>query len=225
MFVPKGLINNIPALVLIIARRQPGDKPLSEPMMVSLWTHICVTRPQWIKLTTKTYRSILVDSLHKGQLCDGVSLSWRHYSMIWFTQRLAPFETRHTRWYGAKTCVQSRLRQVCVLKFRVKRMTEIPPTASESCWEYWYMLLLFHWFVSTMAYTYWANMYCLDSKYALWILHLFSGILNDTSEHQIICIALWNRFWFTESPFTSTFEDINMYGTWTWCSIILYVFL
>ena len=47
-FVPKGLINNIPALVLIMAWRRPGDKPLSEPMMVSLPTHICVTRPQWV---------------------------------------------------------------------------------------------------------------------------------------------------------------------------------
>ena len=28
--------------------RQPGDKPLSEPMMVSLLTHICLTRPQWV---------------------------------------------------------------------------------------------------------------------------------------------------------------------------------
>ena len=45
-FVPKGPINNIPALVQIMAWRRPGDKPLSEPMMVSLPTHICVTRPQ-----------------------------------------------------------------------------------------------------------------------------------------------------------------------------------
>ena len=45
-FVPKGLINNITALVLIMAWRRPGDKPLSEPMIVSLSTHICVTRPQ-----------------------------------------------------------------------------------------------------------------------------------------------------------------------------------
>ena len=29
----------------------PGDKPLSEPMMVSLLTHICVTRPQWVNIT------------------------------------------------------------------------------------------------------------------------------------------------------------------------------
>ena len=47
-FVPKGPINNIPALVQIMAWCRPGDKPLSEPMMVSLLTHICVTRPQWV---------------------------------------------------------------------------------------------------------------------------------------------------------------------------------
>ena len=44
-FVPKGSINNIPALVQIMAWRRPGDKPLSEPMMVNLPTHIYVTRP------------------------------------------------------------------------------------------------------------------------------------------------------------------------------------
>ena len=46
--VPKGQINNIPALVQIMAWRRPGDKPLSEPMMVSLTMHICVIRPQWV---------------------------------------------------------------------------------------------------------------------------------------------------------------------------------
>ena len=48
-FVPKGPINNIPALFQIMAWRRPGDKPLSEPMLVDSLTHICVTRPQWIK--------------------------------------------------------------------------------------------------------------------------------------------------------------------------------
>ena len=51
-FVPKGLINNIPALVQIMAWRRPGDKPLSEPMMVTLLTHICVTRPQWVNVSS-----------------------------------------------------------------------------------------------------------------------------------------------------------------------------
>ena len=48
-FAPQGPINNIPALVQIMAWRLPGDKPLSGPMMVSLLTHICVSRPQWVK--------------------------------------------------------------------------------------------------------------------------------------------------------------------------------
>ena len=39
-FVPKGQINNIPALVLIMAWRRIGDKPLYEPMMISLLMHI-----------------------------------------------------------------------------------------------------------------------------------------------------------------------------------------
>ena len=49
-FVPMGRINNIPALVQIMAWRRPGGKQLSEPMMVRLPTHICVTRPQWVTL-------------------------------------------------------------------------------------------------------------------------------------------------------------------------------
>ena len=35
-FVPNGPVNNIAALVQIMIWRRPGDKPLSEPMMVSL---------------------------------------------------------------------------------------------------------------------------------------------------------------------------------------------
>ena len=50
-FVPKGLINNISSLVQIMVWRHPGAKPLSEPMMVSLLMHICVTRPQWVNKT------------------------------------------------------------------------------------------------------------------------------------------------------------------------------
>ena len=66
-FVPKGPINNIPELIQIMAWRRSGDKPLSEPMMVSLPTHICVTRPQWVnhqqydcKIRKKQYLSGMV---------------------------------------------------------------------------------------------------------------------------------------------------------------------
>ena len=48
-FVPRGPINNIPAFE-IMAWCRPGDKPLSEPMMVCLLTHICVAWPRWVKL-------------------------------------------------------------------------------------------------------------------------------------------------------------------------------
>ena len=41
-------INYIPALVQIMAWRRPGDKPLSEPMLLILLMDICVTRHQWV---------------------------------------------------------------------------------------------------------------------------------------------------------------------------------
>ena len=48
-FINEGPIINMTILVQIMAWRRPGDKPLSEPMMVNLLTHIWVTRPQWVK--------------------------------------------------------------------------------------------------------------------------------------------------------------------------------
>ena len=60
-FVPVGRINNIPALVQIMAWRRLGDKPLSELMMVSLLTHICVTRPRWVKLFVMHLEQVIRD--------------------------------------------------------------------------------------------------------------------------------------------------------------------
>ena len=42
-FVPRGPINKIPTLVQVMAWRRPGDKPLSEPMMARLLTHLYVS--------------------------------------------------------------------------------------------------------------------------------------------------------------------------------------
>ena len=52
--VPKGQIKNIPSMIEIVAWCRPGDKPLSEPMMASSLTHICVTLPQWVEKKAKT---------------------------------------------------------------------------------------------------------------------------------------------------------------------------
>ena len=62
-FVPKGPIKNIPALIQIIAWRRPGDKPLSESMMGSLLTRICVTRPQWVNCVHWNGKIIIVTVL------------------------------------------------------------------------------------------------------------------------------------------------------------------
>ena len=64
-FIPKGQINNIPSLFQIMAWRRPGDKPLSEAMMVSLLTHICVTRPQWVNPNLLHY--MITVFAHKGK--------------------------------------------------------------------------------------------------------------------------------------------------------------
>ena len=59
-FVPKDPINNIPALVQIMACRLDG-----QPMMVSLPMHICVARPQWVK-----------DGLFNGS--DVIQITWNN---------------------------------------------------------------------------------------------------------------------------------------------------
>ena len=57
-FVPKGPIDDIPTLVQTMARHRPGDNPLSEPMTVSLLTHICTNQPQWVNLCLSKHRYI-----------------------------------------------------------------------------------------------------------------------------------------------------------------------
>ena len=68
--VPAGPINNIPALVQIMAWRRLGDKPLSELMIVLLLTHICVTRPQRVnpRQPTLTLKRLPYDHTKLGQV-------------------------------------------------------------------------------------------------------------------------------------------------------------
>ena len=71
-FVPKGPINNISALFQKMAWRWLGDKPLPEPMMVSVLTHICVTtQPQWLNcvcIKRFEYRPYTNTSLELGPM-------------------------------------------------------------------------------------------------------------------------------------------------------------
>ena len=85
-FVLKGPINNIPALVQIMAWRWSGDKPLSEPRMKSLLTHICVTRPQWVNpLLSFSALLILIECVFVRWGGVGVlgGVAWEYLSLHW----------------------------------------------------------------------------------------------------------------------------------------------
>ena len=88
-FVPSVRIKNISALVQIMVWRRPGDKPLSEPMMVSLLTHICVTRPQWVNVFCRMHRLSIVHpcmTSHIG-LADDVHIIAPPHEMVgWYAK-------------------------------------------------------------------------------------------------------------------------------------------
>ena len=70
-YIPFSLIDNMRALVQIMAWRRTSDKPLSEAMKYVLLAHMCVTRPQWVKIVMETANVIvlivlLVTKQHKG---------------------------------------------------------------------------------------------------------------------------------------------------------------
>ena len=71
-FVPKGPINNIRALVQILAWRRPGDKLLSEPMLVSLPTNMSVTRPQWVNVQFTTMVCVIISCCNSNAIAAWV---------------------------------------------------------------------------------------------------------------------------------------------------------
>ena len=106
-FYPKSPINNIPALVQIMAWRWPGDKPLSEPMVVSLTMHICIIRPQWVNTyyikadinhwncTSENYTIKNTSTFPRGQrvnqvMTDGTRDLHRHWVSLWLVTCLVP---------------------------------------------------------------------------------------------------------------------------------------
>ena len=104
-FVPQGPINNIPPLVQIMAWRRPGDKPLSGPMMVKLPTHICVTRPQWVKTDFKidwkqcldlccTDCCMLMSQWHRLTFVGMVSNKYGLYVLMVYQKRTGDDEPR-----------------------------------------------------------------------------------------------------------------------------------
>ena len=79
-FALRGPINDIQASVHIMAWRRPGDKLLSEPMMISLPTQICVTWPQWI--TELNIEQGTYTDKYKPRSFISPLLPWLFYSIL-----------------------------------------------------------------------------------------------------------------------------------------------
>ena len=104
-FVPKGQIKNIPALFQTMAWRRPGDKPLSETMMVTLLTHICFTRPQWVNTmhlkSAISFLCVIINTRPLRSCCHQVceanlACLWSFDRMVWvltiFLHKVIPYK-------------------------------------------------------------------------------------------------------------------------------------
>ena len=144
-FVTKGRINNIPALVQIMAWHRSGDKPLSEPMMVSLPTHICVTQPQWVK----DIKILQLDGIPSARIlytCANHAL-WNHTNKAGFIPLKLSLQYKSVVSVSETTIVVS----VCI-KYQDKYLKYFPPLnikqhiSSEnyipSCQLFWKVVLL-----------------------------------------------------------------------------------
>ena len=82
-FLPKDPINNIPALVQIMAWRHPGDKPSFEPTMVNLLTHRCVNRLQWVNWEKYNVFNISLFRLVFGKMYIMLLIDWYRIIRSW----------------------------------------------------------------------------------------------------------------------------------------------
>ena len=123
-YVRNGPIDNNPALVQIMAWRRSGDKPSSEPM-ISLPTHICITRPQWVNQCPNPNAGLADMSLWKESKVDSTV-----HPKIWSLSLWALF-CRYmmtliiTWWWITYPClncdaslVTTRMQNVCMYSMR-----------------------------------------------------------------------------------------------------------
>ena len=116
--------------------RQPGDKSLSEPMMVRLPTHICVTRPQWVNVTAGNNTKCLWPRFHqsilKGFCCQILQNS---VNIIWYFYNL-PLTKLHTHIQGYIEWVFSRkLSKKYPIFLLSTNVMELAHSLSSADWE------------------------------------------------------------------------------------------
>ena len=127
--VPEVWIYNIPALVLIMAWRRPGDKPLSEPMMASSSTHICVTQPQWV--------NILIWSLYilwKDLISSPVLFQYEVH--VWYNTR-SIYHTMQASCVISYTCINTWKWRSLTMSFKVILAILTQETSFKFALVYW----------------------------------------------------------------------------------------
>ena len=67
-----------------MAWRRPGDMPLSDPVMVRLWTRICVTGPQWIEHPFPMPNCCEI--LHKHDTKNAIPFTKLWFRIVFFEQ-------------------------------------------------------------------------------------------------------------------------------------------
>ena len=98
-----------------MAWRRPGDKPLSEPMMIILLTHICVTRPQWVNLKLHG-----ISFVHDIFICCLTLKNW-HRARQWYYRSRCKISKPFNCWaidYGWR-----KFREICVYPLRTVILT------------------------------------------------------------------------------------------------------
>ena len=88
--VPEAPSNNIPTLVQIMVWCRPSDKPVSEPIVVILLTHICVTRLQWVNIVSPAVWYIKPTWYWNGAEKWNLRMCWANYPNHILSHRQRP---------------------------------------------------------------------------------------------------------------------------------------
>ena len=211
-FVPKGRINNNPALVQIMAWRRSGDKPLPEPMVVRILTHICVIRPQWVKMVTYCYLLHLLSSTEMD-IWFWQNFHHRLHWKLWQWSAKVSFPLNFHQWLciDRERCQNDKKKIIKIMSFPFQWYTS---HMSIRCMLYCQYLLVTpqitaslcgktgitqHWSYCCQN---WAESGSTDTVlvclllHSTCILHLFDFWLSDCDKFLLFELLRWkNRLW------------------------------
>ena len=97
-----------------MAWRRSGDKPLSESMLVSLPTHICFTRPQWVNLS-KLLNNRVADDLRCGAHVTSLQSKWFGRNLCRFSAPAWTWSSEPHMFYFVPLLWKQKQLQICFI--------------------------------------------------------------------------------------------------------------